>query len=79
MKPVCSNCHIFGSSKGIQNEYNIQRDLMKGETNHDLFNIGNYKDYEKPWRPYLIEDVLGLAYVFAKDGKIIQKNHRCLI
>ena len=36
MKFVCSKCHISGSLKRIQKEYNIQPDLMKGEINHDL-------------------------------------------
>ena len=41
MKFVCSKCHISGSLKSIQKKYNIQPDLMKGEINHDLINIGN--------------------------------------
>ena len=73
MKFVCSKCHLSGSFKSIQKEYNIQPGLMKGEINHDLINIGNYKDYENLWRPYLIDCVLGLAYVIAKHGNSIQK------
>ena len=46
---------------------------MKGDTNHDKIKIGNYKDYENLWRLYLLDDVLGLAYVFAKHGNSIQK------
>ena len=46
---------------------------MKGQINHDLLNIDNYKDYENLWRPYPIDDVLGLAYVIAKHGNSIQK------
>ena len=73
MKFVCSKCHITGSLKSIQKEYNIQPDLMKGEINNDLNNISNYKDYENLWRPFLIDDVLGLAHVLAKHGNSIQK------
>ena len=40
---------------------------------HNLFKNGNYKDYENLWRPYLIDDVLGLAYDIAKHGNSIQK------
>ena len=58
MKFVCSKCHISGSLKSIQKEYNIQPDLMKGEIDHDLINISNYRDYKNLWRPYLIDDVL---------------------
>ena len=78
LKSVCSKCHISGSLKRIQKEYKIQPELMKGEINHDLITIANYKDYENLWRPYLKEDVLELAYVIAKHGNSIQKNHRCL-
>ena len=46
---------------------------MTGEINQDLINIGNYKDYENVWRPYFIDDVLGLAYLIAKHGNSIQK------
>ena len=73
MKFVCSKCHISGSLRSIQKEYNIQPDIIKGEINHDLFNIGIYKDYEILWRPYLIDDVPRLAYVIAKHGNRIQK------
>ena len=70
MKFVCSKCHISGSLKSIQKEYNIQRDLIKGEMNHELINVGIYKNYEYY---FLIDDVLGLAYVVAKHGNSIQK------
>ena len=73
MKCICSKCHISGSLKSIQKEYNIQPDLSKGEIDPGLINVGNYKNYENLWRPNLIDDVLGLAYVFAKHGSSIQK------
>ena len=76
MKFVCSKCHISGSLKSIQKEYNIQPDLMKGEIDHDLISIGNYKDYENLWRPYLKDDVLALAYVPTKHGNSIHKITR---
>ena len=34
MKVVCPKCHISGSLKNIQKEYNFQPDLIKGEINH---------------------------------------------
>ena len=73
MKFVCSKCHISGSLKSIQKEYNIQPDLKKCEIDYDLIKIAKYKDYENSWRPYLIDDVLGLAYVVVKHGNSIQK------
>ena len=73
MKFVCSKVHISGSLKQIQKEYNIQRQLIKGEIDHNLITLSNYKEHEKLWKPYLIDDVLGLAAVVAKHGNKIQK------
>ena len=73
MKFVCSKVHISGSLKKIQKEYNIQPQLIKGEIDHNLINLSNYKEHEKLWKPYLIDDVLGLAAVVAKHGNKIQK------
>ena len=47
---------------------------MKGEVNHDLINIGKYEDNENLWRPILIDDVLGLAYVNTKNGNSVKKS-----
>ena len=73
IKLVCSKCHISVSLNSIQKANNIQPDLMKGEIDHDLINISNYKEYENLWNPYLKDDVVGLAYVVAKHGISIQK------
>ena len=59
--------------KDIQKEYNIQTQLLKGEKALDLITLSNYKDHESLWKPYLIDDVLGLAYVVSKHGNSIQK------
>ena len=73
MKIVCSKCHISRSLKEKQKEYKIQPNLMRGEIDHDVINISNYKDYENSWEHYLIDDVVGLAFVVAKHGNHIQK------
>ena len=65
--------HIPGSLKNIQKEYNIQPQLIKGEIDHNLITLSNYKEHENIWKPYLIDDVLGLAVVVAKHGNKIQK------
>ena len=70
MNFVCSKCHIAGPLKEIQKEYKIQPDLMKGEINH---NISNYKEYESSWKLYLIDDVLGLAYLVVNTLNITKK------
>ena len=68
MKFVCSKVHISGSLNKIQKEYNIQPQLIKGEIDHNLITLSNYKEHEQLWKPYLIDDVLGLAAVVAKHG-----------
>ena len=78
MKFVCSKVHISGSLKKIQKEYNIQSRLITGEIDHNLIMFSNYKEHEKLWKPYLIDDVLGLAAVVAKHGNKIKKN-RCFV
>ena len=65
-KFVCLKCHISGSLKDIQKEYNIQPQLLKGETARDSITLSNYKKLENQWKPYLIDGVLGLAYVISK-------------
>ena len=72
-KCVRSKCHIVGFSKDFQKEHIIQRQLLKGEIAHDLITLSIYKEHEILWKPYLIDDVLGPAYVVSKHGKSIQK------
>ena len=57
----------------IQKEYNIQPQPIKGEIDHNLKTLSNYKEHEKVWKPYLIDDVLGIAAVVAKHDNKIQK------
>ena len=73
MKFVCSKVHISGSLKKIQKEYKIQPQLIKGEIDHNLITSSDYKEHEKLRKPYLIDDVLGLAAVVAKHGNKIKK------
>ena len=74
MKFVCSKVHISGSLKKIQKEYNIQPQIIKGEIDHNLITLSNYKEHENIWKPYLIDDISGLAAVVAKHGNKIQKK-----
>ena len=73
VKLVCPKSYKSGSLKSIQKEYNIQPDLVKGEIYHDLINFGNCKDYKNLWRPFIIDDLLGLAYIIAKHSNSIRK------
>ena len=70
---VCLKCHKSGWLKNIQKEYVFQPESLKGEIDLTLNIIGSYKDYENLWRPYLIGDIIGLAYVIAKNSNVISK------
>ena len=72
-KFVCSKCHITGPMKDIQKEHNMQPQLLKGERAHELIRLSNYEEHEKLWKPYLIDDVLGLVYAVSKHGKSLRK------
>ena len=74
VKFVCSKFHISGSLKTIQKEYIIQPTLLKGEIEHDLITLSNYKQHENQWKLYLIDDVLGLANGISKHGNDVQKK-----
>ena len=73
VKIVCSKCHTTGSLKDIEKEYNIQPQLLLGEIAHDSITLSNYKERGKLWKLFLVDDVLGLAYVVSKHGNSIQK------
>ena len=72
-KFVCSKCHITGSLKDVQEEYSIQPQILKGDIAHDLILLSNYKEHEKLWKPYFVDDVRGPAYVVSEHGNSIQK------
>ena len=72
MKFVCSKVHIAGSLRKIQKESGIQPQLLKCELDHNV-TLSNYKELESVWKPYLINDVLGLGELVAKQGNKIQK------
>ena len=50
-----------------------QLHLLKEKIAHDLVTLSNYKEHEKLWKHFLIDDVLGLAYVLSQHGNSIQK------
>ena len=73
MKFVCSKVHISGSLRKIQKDYGIQPQLLKTEMEHSDITLSNYTEKERFWKPYLINDVLGLGMLVAKHANKIQK------
>ena len=73
MKFVCSKVHISGSLGKIQKDYGIQPQLLKTEMEHSDITLSNYIEKERFWKPYLINDVLGLGMLVARHANKIQK------
>ena len=73
MKFVCSKVHISGSLRKIQKDYGIQPQLLKTEMEHSDITLSNYIEKEHFWKPYLINDVLGLGMLVARHANKIQK------
>ena len=70
---TCSKSHIKGSLEKIGREYGLQPELLKGEIEHSIINKNNFAEIGHIWEPYLISDVLCLAYIHARQSMEMQK------
>ena len=73
VKFTCSKSHIKGSLEEIGNEYGLQLELLKGEIDHSIVNKNNFAKLKHIWEPYLISDVLCLAFIYARHSMEMQK------
>ena len=62
-----------GSLNKIGEEYGLQPELLKGEIEHSVINKNNFVELRHIWEPYLISDVLCLAYIYARLSMEMQK------
>ena len=73
VKFTCSKSHIKGSLNKIGKEYGLQPELLKGEIEHSVINKKNFVELRHIWEPYLISDVLCLAFIYARHSMEMQK------
>ena len=73
VKFSCSKSHIKGSLEKIGREYGLQPELLKGEIEHSIINKNNFAELGHIWEPYLISDVLCLAFIYARHSMEMQK------
>ena len=73
VKFTCTKSHIKGSLEKIGKEYGLQPELLKGEMDHSLINKNNFAELRHIWQPYLISDVLCLAFIYARHSMEMQK------
>ena len=60
--------------KNNSKKYNLQPQILKGGYEHALISLLIYKQNKSQWKPYLLDDVLGLAYVISKHSNCVQKG-----
>ena len=73
VKFTCSKSHIKGSVEKIGKEYGLQPELLKGEIEHSIINKKFFAELRHIWEPYLISDVLCLAFIYARHSMEMQK------
>ena len=73
VKFTCSKSHIKGSLNKIGKEYGLQPELLKGEIEHSIINKNNFVELRHVWEPYLISDVLCVAFIYAKHSMEMQQ------
>ena len=73
VKFTCTKSHIKGSLNKIGKEYGLQPELLKGEIDHSIINKKNFVELRHIWEPYLISDVLCLAFIYARHSMEMQK------
>ena len=76
VKFTCTKSHIKGSLNKIGKEYNLQPELLKGEIDHSIINKNIFVELRHIWEPYLISDVLCLAFIYARRSMEMQKLSR---
>ena len=73
VKFTCSKSHIKGSLNKIGKEYGLQPELLKGEIEHSVIIKNNFAELKHIWEPYLVSDVLCLAFIYARHSMEMQK------
>ena len=62
----CGMTHLNYSLKKLRKTFELPKELLKTEMNHDDINADNYKDKKDIWLPYVKNDVLCTAYSYAR-------------
>ena len=73
VKFTCSKSHIKGSLEKIGKEYGLQPELLKEKIEHSVINKNNFAELRQVWEPYLISDVLCLAFIYIRHSMEMQK------
>ena len=67
----CGMTHLNYSLRNLGRTFNLQKELLKTELNHDEIDYNNYKDEKDEWLDYVKQDVLCTAFSFARYCKVM--------
>ena len=73
VKFTCTKSHMKGSLNKIGKEYGLQPELLKGKIEHSVIFKNNFVELRHIWEPYLISDVLCLAFIYARHSMEMQQ------
>ena len=62
----CGMTHLNYSLKKLGKTFELPKELLKTEMNHDEIDAKNYKDKKDIWLPYVKNDVLCTAYSYSR-------------
>ena len=65
--------HLNYSLKKLGRTCNLQKELLKTETDHDEIDVNKYKHKICKWLPYVKQDVLCTAFTYARYCKARQE------
>ena len=64
--------HLFFSLKKFVRTFKIQNELLKTEMDHDEIDGKNYTDKKDKWLDYVKQDVLCIAFSYARCCKAME-------
>ena len=69
----CGMTHLNYSLKKLGKTFELPKELLKTEMNHDEITANNYKDKKDIWLPYVIKDVLCTSYSYSRYTKFMEE------
>ena len=69
----CGMTHLNYSLKKLGKTFELPKELLETEINHDDIDANNYKDKKDIWLPYVRNDVLCTAYCYARCSKAMEE------
>ena len=69
----CGMTHLNYSLEKLGKIFELPKELLKKEMDHDEINANNYKDKKDIWMPYVKNDVLCTSFCYARYSKAMEE------